>query len=109
MINMKRLKNSKYTLFTLLKAKPVFRKKNLQYAPDEVIKALRDICHNILSANHQICPKKKNLLKKYKMALRRISRPETKVASTRKILVQHGAGALIPILIGTVLSILSNL
>lgn len=105
---MKRLANSKHILYTLLKAKPKFRKIILTHAPDEVIKSMRDICYNVLYANHEICPKKLRQLRKYKTAMRKISRPHQKTLSTRRMLIQQG-GSIIPILIGTVLSLLSNL
>lgn len=105
---MKRLQATKHLLYTLHKADPKFRRIIVKNAPDEVIRAIRDICYNILASNHQVCPRKLKQLKKYKAIIRKISRPQSKVASTRRVLVQHGGG-LLPILIGTVLSLLANL
>lgn len=80
----------------------------IKHVSAEVIQTIAEIAYNVLKSNVNICPKSHAALKKYKNTIRKISEPQRKITSKRKILVQHG-GSVIPLLIGTVLSILSNL
>lgn len=105
---MKRLKDNKHVLLVLRNADPKLRKMMLKHASPEIIKTICEIAYNVLYNNVKICKKTQTALRPYKNTLRKISKPQHKIASTRKILVQSG-GSVIPLLIGTVLSILSNL
>lgn len=105
---MKRLKGNKHTLYVLRNADSRLRKNMIKHVSPEVIKTISEIAYNVLKSNVNICRKTHASLKPYKNTLRKISEPQRKISSKRKILVQRG-GNVIPLLIGTVLSILSNL
>lgn len=105
---MKRLVANKSELCTLCKANAKLRKNMIKHVPDEVIKAIADIAHNVLQSNVKISGKTHDLLKPYKNTLRKVSDPQLRTSSKRKLLVQRG-GSVIPLLIGTVLSILNSL
>lgn len=95
---MKRLQENKHALLVLRNAKPELRRNMIKHVPDEVIKAISEIAHNFLARNVKICPKTLTSLKPYKNTIRKVSEPNRKVSSKRKLLVQSGAGV-IPFLI----------
>lgn len=105
---MKRLKANRHTLYVLCNAHPTLRKNMIKHVSSEVIKSIAEIAKNILLNNINLCRKKIQALKPYKTTIRKISEPHRRITSTRKLLVQRG-GSVIPLLIGTVLSLLSNL
>lgn len=101
---MKRLKENRHILHVLKSASPKLRKSILTHASPEVIKTLCEISINTLNGNHTITAATKRQLNRYKKVLRNLSSVNRTVPSKRKILIQSGGGAFIPILIGSVLS-----
>lgn len=90
-------------LYVLRKAKPQLRKQILKYSDTELIKTICEIVINLLAGNIQLKKSKIKKLLKYKKDLRCLTCPKRSLTSKRNIIVQRG-GALIPMLIGSVLS-----
>lgn len=99
---MKRLKDNKHTLYVLKNCNAKVRKTILETANPELIKAICEICMNILNGNVRISVKSKNSLKNYKNSIRKITSPRTTLKSKKKILVQNGG--FLPTLLGALLS-----
>lgn len=100
----KLLKNNKHMLLVLKSAKPQLRKAILKNAPEELIKALFEICYNLLKGNYPVPPAKRGTLHKYKNPMRIVGSPQKSLKVKRKTLVQKGG--FLPVLLSTIGSLL---
>lgn len=91
-------------LFTLKAASPKLRKAIIQNCHENLLKAIQEIVLNVLRGNVKLTPKNKSSLQKYKKQLRAIAYSGKKNSNKKKLLTQQGAGAFLPILLGTILS-----
>lgn len=105
---MKRLKDHRHILHVLKSCSPTVRKTILNSANPDLIKAICEICMNILNGNVKISSRSKRSLKDYKNSLRKISSTRTSLKSKKKILVQKGG--FLPTILGAILSgVIGNL
>lgn len=98
----KRLKENKYLLYALHKAKPQMRKAIIRNSNSGLIKTLAEISLNTLKGNIEQTPDSKKKLKKYKRGLRCLACSKRSVLNKRNILVQQGG--FLPVLLGSLLS-----
>lgn len=99
---MKRLEAHKHMLHVLKNCKPCIRKNILQNGSGDLIKTLCEVCLNVLNGNAKISKNSKNNIRKYKKVLRQLAKPNDRLSSKRKILIQKGG--FLPALLTAVLS-----
>ena len=90
----------------LVKAKPSLRKAILKETDKKLVHAFCEICDNTLIGNIPLTPSQKTKLGKFKTILRKLARRGEGWKQKKKVLVQHGGGAFIPILISILSSVL---
>lgn len=101
---MKRIRKNKFLLYALQSAKPKLFKSIIENSDPSLILAICEIIHNILKGNVRLNNHTRNKLKRYKKVLRCIACPKQSISSKRRIIKQKGGGAILPIIIGSVLS-----
>ena len=106
----KRLKPVKqYIKFLSVCRDPVTRKPFVQKAPDSVIKAICNASYNVAHGDVHLTPTQKKKFKSQFQLLSKLNSREVTVPAKRKILVQKGGIAILPILLSTVLGSLGSL
>lgn len=101
---MSRIRENKSLLYSLQSAKPKLFKSIIENSNRELILAICEIIFNILQGNVQLNTHVRDKLKRYKKTLRCIACPKQSISSKRRLLIQKGGGAFLPIIIGSVLS-----
>lgn len=91
-------------LQTLQTAKPKLRKSILQNADIKLITTLIECIHNTLNGNVILSKTEINKLKRFKNVLRKILNSKCKLEQKRKIIIQSGQGAFLPILLAPIVS-----
>lgn len=101
---LKQITNNKYILQVLSQAKPKLRKSILKSCGGDSLQVIFEIILNILNGNIKIAPDCKNKLKKYKRVFKKLKRSKHNLPQVRKLLVQEGRGAFIPLIVSSILS-----
>jgi len=102
---MKRLRRNLDFLQLYRKGDKQFRKNLLKKATKEHINTVCECAHNTLCGNIPLSSAQKSKLAKHKALLRKLGNRRIALQKKRKLLVQKG-GALLPLLIGPILSAL---
>lgn len=106
----KRLRKHGSTIVLLSKSPKGVVKKYLDTAGDDLIKAVQECCHNILSGNVNLTPDEYKRLKRHRTRLRSVRDNSTAIRKKRRIIQTGGfLAALAGPLIGIVGSLISNL
>lgn len=91
-----RIKHYAPVLQGLYKTSPKICKKFIQSAPPDLIKAVSEICLNVLRGKVKLSPKQKISLKKHRNTLRSLSKRNTSLESRRRHIQKGGfLGALL--------------
>jgi hypothetical protein len=104
---MKTIRNNSDFLRILATSKDKQKKALLKTCSDNNIKAISEIALNTLSGNIKLTKTKKDRLRRFKSALRTLAKKTVPLKKKRQIINQKG-GALFPLLIPPVLSLLSS-
>ena len=88
---------------------PTTRKTVVQKAPDSVIKAICNASYNVGNGDIPLTPTQKKKFKSQIQLLTKLNSRDVTVPAKRKILVQKGGIAILPILLSTVLGSLGSL
>jgi hypothetical protein len=93
-------------LKVLVKAKPSLRKAILSEADKALVYTICEICDNTLFGNVPLTPAQKTKIKKHKHIIRKLAQRGEGWQKKKKVLVQHGGAAFIPILLSVLSSVL---
>lgn len=93
-----------HILHTLQTAKPKLRKSILENADIQLIRTLIDCIHNTLNGTVQLSTKDIKKLRRFKTVLRKILFSKCKIEQKRKLILQTGRGAFLPILLAPIVS-----
>lgn len=89
---------------------PVLNLSLLRAAPDEVIKTICNAAYNLTNSHSvQLTPGQKKYFRKYKDQITRLVQPGTSIRTKRQQLIQRGGGFFVPLLLSTVLPIVTSL
>jgi len=100
---MSNLKHHYNELRALCKCKGNKRKILLQHASGNLIRTVAQLGKNLLKGNIKLSHHQKQRLRRHKKTLRTLSLKRSSLKSKRKLLMQKG-GALLPLLVGPILS-----
>lgn len=107
---MKRLVKDPYTLLVLKNTKcEKFKKAILRHCPDDTIKCLTEIIHNVLIGNIDIKPCEVKKLRRFKTQLKDLHKnliEKKSIAARRKILIKNQTGGFIGTLLRAALGAL---
>lgn len=103
---LRRLEANRSLLLILNKAKPRLRKAIISNSDDDLIQTISEIAYNTIKGNCSVDKQTCEKLRKFKKPLRFLSCPKQPLRNKRKLLIQKGYGAFLPLLLGTVLSAL---
>ena len=92
-----------------MKAKPSMRKAILEKADRNLVHSLCEICDNTLVGNIPLTLAQKTKLRKFKTILRKLAHRGEGWQKKKDVLIQHGGGAFIPILLSILSSVLPTL
>lgn len=101
---MNRIQENQSILYLLQTADPKLFKAIIKNSNPELIKVICEIIFNILRGNVQLNANIVEKLRNYKKSLRCIACRKHSLSTKRRILIQKGGGAFLPIIIGSVLS-----
>lgn len=93
-----------HVLHTLQTAKPKLRKSILENADTQLIKTLIECVHNTLNGNVNLSKTDLKKLRRFKAVLRKILDSRCKLEQKRKLIIQSGRGAFLPILLAPIVS-----
>lgn len=88
---------NKHFLYLLSKSKPIYRKKLLEIATKEELKAIIDILFNISRGSVKIPPSSISRGRKYRQVIKKLISKRGSLGEKRKLLIQRG-GAIFPLL-----------
>ena len=98
----------RYVQFLSLCKDPASRKLVLQKAPESVIKAICNASLNASNGDIRLTPKQKKLFKRYQPLFQHLNSRQESIPKKRKLLVQKGGLAILPIILSTVLGSLGS-
>lgn len=101
---MARVQKYMHVLHTLQAAKPKLRKSILENSDIHLIKTLIECIHNTLNGNVTLNKVELKKLKRFKTVLRKILNSKCKLEQKRRIIIQAGHGAFLPILLAPIVS-----
>lgn len=101
-----RVRKERPVLEVLKVAKPKLRKAVLAAADQSSIRTICEICHNLIGGAVPLTPDQKNKLARHKRALRMLAAKDTSLAKKRQYLLDQRGGAILPLLLSTVLGAL---
>ena len=107
-----RLRRNFELLKALHKSKPARRKELLKAADKDLVESVCDCAKNVLNGNIHLNPARKRTLAKHKKVLRELADPGITVEKKAKIFKRQKGGfigALLPALLGPVLSAVGSL
>ena len=88
---------------------PVLTQALLKAAPEEVIKSICNAAYNVTNGCVKLNKHQKALFRRYKQPITYIVQPNKSIIKKRRVLVQRGGGFFIPLLLSTVLPIVTKL
>lgn len=95
------------TYINLLRhASPKYRKQLLAASPSKIVRLLSELCLNIAAKRCALPKRGVSKLRKFKRVVKQLGKGRKGVTGNRKILVQHGNGAFVPLLLTTAASLL---
>lgn len=97
-----------HILHTLQTAKPRLRKSILENADIQLIKTLIECVQNTLSGNVPLNQNEIKKLKRFKTVLRVLLNSKCKLEKKRKLIIQSGGGAFLPVLLAPIVSAAIN-
>lgn len=103
-----RVKTHQALLHVLQGAKPNLRRAILQESDKALIYTICEICENLLLGNITLTEEQRKKLRRYRDDLRRLAQRGEGWKTKKQVLVQRG-GALLPLLLSVVASILPTL
>ena len=103
-----RVKAQQALLHVLHGANPSLRKAILRESDKSLIYTICEICENLLIGNINLNEEQRQKLKRYRRQLRRLAERGEGWGNKKEVLVQRG-GALLPLLLSVVASILPTL
>lgn len=93
-----------HVLHTLQTATPRLRKSILENSDNQLIKTLIECVQNTLNGNVVLNQKEIKKLRRFKTVLRELRNDKCKLEKKRKLIVQSGGGAFLPILLAPIVS-----
>lgn len=93
-----------HILHTLQSAKPKLRKSILENADIHVIRTLIECIQNTLNGNVRLGQNEIKKIKRFKKVLRELLNSKCKLEKKRKLIIQSGGGAFLPILLAPIVS-----
>lgn len=105
-----RLRRNWALLQTLVKAKPAVRKSILRTASKDLVSAISEIALNILKGKLPLKERQKNILKKWRKAIKKLSDKACPIHSKKRIVNQSGGfiGSLLGFAIPLITSLIAN-
>lgn len=89
---------------------PVLTQSLLRAAPDEVIKTICNAAYNLTNGGAvKLSNAQKRFFRKYKTPITKLVQPEPSIKQKRRVLEQSGGGLFVPLLLSTILPILTGL
>ncbi len=106
----KRVKPVKqYIKFLSIYRDPITRKTVVQKAPESVIKAICNASYNVTHGDVKLTPTQKKKFKSQIQLLSKLNNRDLAIPAKRKVLVQKGGIAILPILLSAILPALGSL
>lgn len=81
----------------------------LKIAPDEVVKTICNAAYNLTNGSVPLSKGRKAFFRKYKAPITYLIQPTKSVKQKKRLLVQRGGGFFVPLLLSTVLPLITTL
>ena len=81
----------------------------LKTAPDDVIKTICNAAYNLTNGSVPLSKSRKTFFRKYKLPITILVQPNRDIRQKKRVLVQKGGGYFVPLLLSTVLPLITSL
>ena len=81
----------------------------LKAAPDDVVKTICNAAYNVTNGSVPLTRGRKAFFRKYKAPITSLIQPDRGIKQKRRVLIQKGGGFFVPLLLTTVLPLLTSL
>lgn len=96
-------------LKVLVKAKPSLRKAILKEGDKALVYSICEICENTLSGRVPLSAGQRQKIQRHKNIIRKLAKKGESWKKKKAVLIQHGSGAFIPLLLNVLGPILGSL